>query len=558
MSERGERRHVADLVVRLLASAGVTDWFGVAGTTVMPLLEAISHDGRIRYHGARHEHVAMDMASGYARVSSRLGVCMTHVGPGVTNTVTSLVTSARDRVPVLLISGNEESWTLIRNPYHDWRATAAMSPLTRYSHRVERATDVATALRQAVSAALRSVPGPVHLDIPEDVLATELDDATWGALTADEHWWRSALGAGCSGPLSRPRPSREEVDRVVDLLGQARRPLLIAGEMVHWSGALPAFSELAQRLGAPVTTVLGGACLAGVPNSLGTIGRFGTAQANEALSSADLVIALGAGLLDTDTLKWTKPGRGVPIVQVHPDPDVIDLRMAATVGIVADVRSFAEDLATARGAAAAPTPWLQPEEQVAGSGDLGDLERAVVTGLASDLPADWVVTMDPGYAALSVGVDGAFGPTRRIYPHGFGTMGFAIPAAAGATMSGKASGAIAILGDGAFFMSLPALDTIATEGLPVHIIVFDDGGFGSQRQKQREGYAGNTFGVDYDNPDLARLSSALRVESRLVSDVSDVAAACKAILGGRGPSVTVVPRNRVQTKSWYEGMKTPW
>jgi acetolactate synthase-1/2/3 large subunit len=557
MGDQGGRR-VADLVVHLLASGGVTDWFGVAGTTVMPLLEAISRDGRIRYHGARHEHVAMDMASGYARVSSRLGVCMTHVGPGVTNTVTSLVTSARDRVPVLLISGNEESWTLIRNPYHDWRATAAMSPLTRYSHRVERATDAATALRQAVSAALRSVPGPVHLDFPEDVLATELDDATWDLLAADESWWRSALGAGCSGPLSRPRPSQQEIDRVVELVRQARRPLIVAGEMVHWSGAVPAVSGLAHTIGAPVATVLGGACLAGVPGGLGTIGRFGTGQANEALTSADLVIALGAGLLDTDTLKWTRPGRDVPIVQVHPDPDVVDFRMAASVGIVADVRSFAEDLAAATQDRAAPALWLEPQDATAVSGDLGDLERAVVSGLAPALPADWVVTMDPGYAALSVGVDGAFGPTRRIYPHGFGTMGFAIPAAAGATMSGQAAGAVVILGDGAFFMSLPALDTIATEGLPVHIVVFDDGGFGSQRQKQREGYAGNTFGVDYDNPDLARLSSALRVESRLVSDVSEVAAACKAILGGRGPSVTVVPRNRVQTKSWYEGMKTPW
>ena len=122
------KRRVADLVVDLLTAGGVTDWFGVAGTTVMPLLEAISHDGRVRYHSARHEHVAMDMASGYARASSRLGVCMTHVGPGVTNTVTSLVTAARDRVPVLLISGNEESWTLIRRPYHDWPATAALAP----------------------------------------------------------------------------------------------------------------------------------------------------------------------------------------------------------------------------------------------------------------------------------------------------------------------------------------------------------------------------------------------------------------------------------------------
>ena len=132
-------------------------------------------------------------------------------------------------------------------------------------------------------------------------------------------------------------------------------------------------------------------------------------------------------------------------------------------------------------------------------------------------------------------------------------MGFAVPAAAGAVLSRRVDGAVAIVGDGSFFMSLSSLETIGAQSLPVHCVVVDDGGFGSQRQKQRQGYGGRVMGVDYENPDIAGVAQSLGCEGRRVVDAEAARQAARAIASSARPSVTVVSRERDQQLHWYEG-----
>ena len=401
-------RTVAELIVDLLAIAGVTDFFGVAGSTIMPFLDALSLDTRISYHPARHEQSAADMASGYARVSGRLGVFMTHCGPGATNTLTSITGSGRDRVPVLLISGNEESHTLVRRPYHDWPIAQTFGGLTRFSQTVRTAAEVPIALRQALSHALRENPGPVHLDVPEDVALSFLSQQEFDALVAQATTWFRQLPAGCSGPISRPAPSTGEVERTVRLLAGAHNPVLVVGEMAHWSQAVDDIAELSRELSVPYVSTFG--ARGGVPNSglfLGAVGRFGEAEANKLFGDADLVIALGGDLSDVDTIKWSMPAATAALVHVHPDADAIDFRLPATVGVVADVGSFVKALRDALGsqtvgAVGRTGTATGVDATVAGSAaaSLTGADEILVADTIANVPESWAICMDPGFAAL--------------------------------------------------------------------------------------------------------------------------------------------------------------
>jgi acetolactate synthase I/II/III large subunit len=213
---------VAELLVDYLARAGVEHIFGVAGSTIMPILDGLEVDGRVRYVAARYELSAAEMASGYARAGARLGVVMTHVGPGATSCVTAMVGAARDGVPLLLITGNEETETLARQPYHDWELLRVMGSITRFSYQITRPDQLPHVVRRALGEAARGVTQPVHIDLPEDIgLQTVPGDVAQEWL-AEVGPVLDALSSAPAVPLSRPTPSAAEVEQAARLLAAAQ------------------------------------------------------------------------------------------------------------------------------------------------------------------------------------------------------------------------------------------------------------------------------------------------------------------------------------------------
>lgn len=555
---------VAEVIVDLLARAGVREVFGVAGSTIMPLLDAIDSDPRVRFVGARHEQSAADMASGYARASGKLGVITTHVGPGVTSCLTSMVAASREGVPLLLITGNEESRTLLREPYHDWDLLRAMGTITHASHRIAAPADVPHALRRAVGQATRETTQPVHIDLPEDVALATVS-------ASDVEGWLPdclpVLESASAGrvPLSRPAPSVADVHRAAELVANARTPLLLLGEARQWCQNPDAVVDLCEALALPYATTHG--ARGGVGQSLlcvGTVGRFGSQEANALMADADLVLALGAELSDIDTVGWSVlDATRCLLVAAHPDPRKVDLRMAPTLGVVADVEEFLGALvpAVAERTLRATRAWRSRAADTGrASGSLtghssdgnGSLDELLVTHLLEATPDSWTVTVDPGFGPLSLSGRARLGHSAFLYPFGFGYMGFAVPNAIGAVFSGAVPGAVAVIGDGSFFMSMSSLESVASLQVPVVVAVLDDGGFGSQRQKQREAY-GRNAGVNYDNPDIARIGAALGLESTWVRSAADVEQLCASLPGRKRGALAVVERARYQEAKWYEG-----
>lgn len=570
-SSAGAPLTVADILVDYLVDAGVTEVFGVAGSTIMPILDSIATDGRIKYVGARYEQSAADMASGYARASGRLGVVLTHVGPGATSVFTAMVGAACDGVPLLLITGNEESDTLSRKPYHDWDILGVMSTVTNSSQRLSRAADLPHMVRRALGKATRVVTQPVHLDIPEDIALERISSdevQEWSSHVAPT---LSALRTAVTAPISRPAPSESDIRTTVDLVIAANKPVLIVGESPrHLPGST--VTGICNELGMPYATTHGRrAGGEGDPRYVGTIGRFGSDAATEFVNDADLVISLGAELTDVDTKRWRIPTADSTKIIVHPDGDRVDLRYAPEVGVVADVEQFllAVQLELAERECAVDPDWLDragslssdansPSDEVGVDDDHElPLDALLVKSAIESIPDTWAIAIDPGFGSLTL--TGAARPRscKFLYPYGFGYMGFAVPNAIGAVQSGAVDGALVVIGDGAFFMSLSSLESISSLNSRVVVIVLDDGGFGSQRKKQSEGYGGRIVGVDYENPDIAQIGAALGLEAKWMRSSDDVSAFCQSLSVRTDGALVVVSRSREQQGSWYEGTVRP-
>lgn len=559
-----EDRTVSEVMVDMLARAGVRHLFGVAGSSIMPLLDALESDGRIEYVGARYELSAAEMASGYARATSRLGIVMTHVGPGATSVITAMAGAVRDGVPMLLITGNEESETLSRQPYHDWDLMAVMAPLTAFSYRITRPDELPHVLRRALGEALRGVARPVHIDLPEDIGLLPVDAATAAGWLATIEPVLASMAAARAIPLSRPAPSPEEVGAVVELLAGAQRPMVMVGESIHMARDLTAFYDLCDELGIPYATTFGARGGVGSRKGyVGSTGRFGSKDTTALLGRADVVLTLGAEMTDVDTTRWRVPSPEARIVAVHSDAGKIDRRFAPTIGVMADMEEFLRAVVPAalgRGLAVDPA-WLADAAAVDRSnGPVGapakapdaPLDAQLVARMIEGAPDSWVVACDPGFAPLTLSAPADFGGTRFLYAYGMGAMGFSVPALLGATTADGVDGGIAVIGDGSLFMSLSSLESVASLGRPVVVLVLDDGGFGSQRKKQQEGY-GRNVGVDYVNPDIAAIGAAMGIESMWIESTEDIDRLVASLPGRTTGALAVVKRDRVQKGTWYEG-----
>lgn len=559
-----QNRTVGEVLVDLLARAGVERIFGVAGSTIMPILDALEDDDRVTYVGARYELSAAEMASGYARASARLGIVMTHVGPGATSVITAMAGAARDGVPLLLITGNEESQTLAREPYHDWDLMGVMRSLTSYSYRISRTDELPHVLRRALTEALRGVTRPVHIDLPEDLALAQVSAEEAAEWLAEIGPVCDAIAAAPAAPVSRPAPSPGEAAAAVELLASAQSPMVLLGEAVQWARDREQLFDRLSELGVPFATTFGGR--GGVGDRagyVGTIGRFGSKDTTALLGEADVVLALGAELTDIDTTRWRVPSPDAKLIAVHVDAGKIDRRLPSTLGVLADIEEFVAAVIPAaldRGLSV-DSGWLDRASGVDRSngpvgapakGDEPPLDALLVARAIESAPDRWVVACDPGFAPLTLSAPAEFGGTRFLYAYGMGAMGFAIPNTIGATFSEQVDGGIAVIGDGSLFMSLSSLESVASLDVPVIVIVLDDGGFGSQRKKQQEGY-GRNVGVDYENPDIAAIAAAMGVEASWIESPEDIEQLCATFPERTSGALAVVRRERQQEATWYEG-----
>jgi len=512
----------ADLLVRALEHAGVRVVFGLPGVHNLPAWEALNGSD-VRLVGVRHEQTAAYAADGWARASGEVGVALVTTGPGAANTLGAVGEAWASGTPLLVIATDVplalKRPGMVGGALHEGADQRAMfAPVTKATVRVEDPADLGHATAQALAVARAAPQRPVYLEVPADVLAT--------TVSGDE-------------PVAADGPAfAESSDAAAALphLLAAERPLVWAGGGALRAGAGPAVGALARRLGAPVlTTYAARGLLAGDPSLVGLPPHV--PEAGELWDRADLVVAVGSDLDGMNTMNWRLP-QPPRLVAVNVDADDATKNYRADAVVVADAVLGCEELLEAleEGGERAPAGYASPVCELPGmAADAwpGDLhgrraaarrrlrgehpqELAFLEAFARAVPPDAVVVADmciPGY--WLAGFHDVPAPRRFQYPMGWGTLGYALPAAIGAALASPAAGAVAVCGDGGFLFACGELATVAQERPPLSLVIVDDGGYGMLRfDQQRTGSA--PFGVDLLTPDHVALAQAFGLRAEAV------------------------------------------
>jgi thiamine pyrophosphate-dependent acetolactate synthase large subunit-like protein len=515
-----------EAVVRALRAHDVELVFGIPGTHTLPIHRHLTANG-IRHVTPRHEQGGGYAADGYARVSGRPGVVVATSGPGVINTATPAATAYADSVPLLVVSPAMPTDVEGRDAgfLHEGKdQRGAMEALVSWSRRAGSPAEAAAAIADAFEHFATGRPRPVHVEVPVDV-----------------------LGERAVVRLRRPRGASDSpldeaaLERAVALLARAERPALILGGGSR--AAADDATALAERLGAPVVTTVNGKGVVSErhPLSLGAQIRLPATQ--RWLAERDVVLAVGTELGESDL--WGPPLRlGGRLIRVDVDLGQLDKNAAADVAIGGDARAVLERLLEALAPRTAPPEDLSAARAAIGAEALADgapfvpLTDALDQALGRDGVLSGDSTMASYYGAVHfLPMDAA---RRFIYPTGYATLGYALPAAIGAKLAAPERPVIALVGDGGLLFTVAELATAAELGIPLPVLVPNNGGYGEIRAQMQEEQI-DPIGVDLRVPDLPALGRAFGGAGLRVDDPAALAPALREALERPGPTVIEVP-----------------
>ena len=494
-----------------LEQMGISVAFGLPGVHNLPLWRELN-GSPIRLVGVRHEQTAAYAADGYARASGRLGVALTTTGPGAANTLAAVGEAWASRQPILVIATDIPSSArrpgVWRGVLHEATDQAAMfMPVVKEAIRVRSAGEIGPAVTRAARSALAAPARPVYVEIPTDLLSTDVGSDP------------SRVVEG-SGPVL----DRAQIDRALQLLERARRPLVWAGGGALQSGAGEAVAALAERLVAPVILTFsakgllppGHPCLLEASPHVPEVGDL--------WDEADVVVAIGSDLDGMMTQGWKQP-QPPHLVAINVDPGDASKNYRPDVVVEADAKQAAGALAERLGERGG-LDSLQRR--------LRDLNRGVRERVAAEdpeasafleaiegaLPDDAVLVCDmciPGY--WLGGFHRTPAPRKLTYPLGWGTLGCAFPQGLGAALA-DAGPAVSISGDGGFLYACGELAAAKQEGIPLTAVIVDDGGYGMIRYDQ-DLHGDPREGVDLTSPDFVALAAAFGIRADSVDGLGE-------------------------------------
>ena len=524
----------SEILWATLAGEGVTEVFGYPGGAILPAYDAL-RKFPIRHVLVRHEQGAAHMADGYARASGKVGVAIATSGPGATNLVTGIATAMLDSVPIVCITGNVPSKVLGTDAFQEVDITGITLPVTKHNFLVNKAEDLAAAIRHAFQIARSGRPGPVLVDITKDA---QQASALFDFAAAKPKPYR---------PHPMLRVEESGLVHAAELIKNAQRPMILAGHGVIESSATEQIRALAERAQIPVgMTLLGlGGFPASHPLNIGMMGMHGEAWVNHAIQEADLLIACGMRFDDrvigspaTYALKAKK-------IHIEVDPAEINKNIKVDVALVGDLREVLEQLLP-RVSARDGSKWIRAIEDSKGAVAVRDIKNLPDSGhlYAAHVMHDlWRLTGGDAIVVTDVGQHQMWEaqyfhhekPRSLITSGGLGTMGFALPAAIGAKTACPDKEVWVIAGDGGFQMTSAELSTIVQENLKVNIAVINNGYLGMVRQWQEFFYERNYEATPLVSPDFVKLADAHGIAGRAVRTRSEVDADVTEARNHNGP-----------------------
>ncbi len=528
----------AEIVWATLEGEGVREVFGYPGGAILPVYDALGKFP-IRHILVRHEQGGAHMADGYARASGKVGVMLATSGPGATNLVTGLATAMLDSIPIVCITGQVSSKFLGTDAFQEVDITGITLPITKHNYLVTRAEEIAPALREAFLIARSGRPGPVLVDITKDAQQA----------VADFDFEAAVPEAQRTHPMLRVES--DAITDAVELILNAKRPMILAGHGVLESRATDQVRTLSERLQIPVTTTLLG--LGGFPAShelnLGMMGMHGESWVNESIQHADLLIACGMRFDDRVTGSLATYAPKAKKIHIEIDPAEINKNVAVDVALIGDLREVLEQLLPRippKHFKKEGSEWLRSIRSLKGDASVRDIQNLPDNGhlYAAHVINDiWRATGGKAVIVTDVGQHQMWEaqyykhdePRSLITSGGLGTMGFALPAAIGAKVACPEKEIWVIAGDGGFQMTSPELATIAQEKLAINIAVINNGYLGMVRQWQELIYDRNYSCSPILSPDFVKLADAFGIAGATVTNRSQVLPTVASARNSGGP-----------------------
>ena len=530
-------RRVAHLLVDCLVAEGVRWVFGIPGEETLDINEALD-ESPIEFVPVRHEQAGAFIADTVGRLTGRAGVCLGTLGPGATNLVTGVADAYLDRAPLVALTGQGDLERMHKESHQYIDVVSLMRPITKWNARVSDAAIVPEAVRKAFAVAQAEKPGSTHLELPEDVMGTEL----------------TALGGSGWRPLAvhppvRPEPAERDLARAAELIGQGDAVVALAGNGAVRGEAAAALRAFCAATGVPVAETFMGKGLvpADDPLALGATGLQSGDYEMAGFGSADVVVTIGYDLVEQSPEHWN-PRRDKTIVCIDSLPAEIDAFYDPAVELVGDIAHVLRAL----------TERCRDGVRAGGSRRLRDATGALLEQSLKDdsfplrpprilaeirarLGRHDVLVSDVGLHKLWIGrLYPTYEPNTALIANGLAGMGFAVPAAIAVKLVRPSAAVVAVSGDGGFLMNSQELETATRLGTSFVNVVWENGQFGSIEWKQRRRF-GRSFGVDFGNPDFVALADSFGLPAWRVRSASELSDRLAQALGQRRPSLIVVP-----------------
>ena len=506
---------VAAFIVRFMERLGIRTIYGMPGSHILPVYDRL-YDSPIRTVLVKHEQGAAFMACGEARATRSIAACITTAGPGATNLVTGIANAYADKLPVLIITGETSTFIFGKGGLQESSGEGGsidqsdlFRGITRYHKIVERTDYLQQVLRQAARILLSPNAGPVLLSLPYNIQKEPVEESLLDEIrfVRDED-------------LHRPLCNRfGATEAMAQMLRTARHPVIVAGHGCFLAGAQDVLQRLGARHAIRVTTTLKGKGLIAEsdPRAIGCLGVTSDGSAyRHIVDHADLLIVLGAGFNERTSYLWDpKLMAGKRVIQVDHDAAQLEKVFRADLAIHGDIRAVLEDLIEELGdLPPAPPPALEPQEVKPHFTAVAHLFERLVERMPESLVFDDNIILAQTYLKAS--------PRHRYFPNsGVSALGHAIPAAIGARCAVDTP-AFAILGDGGFQMCCMELMTAVNYGIPLNVVMINNGTLGLIRKNQFQLYQERYLDCDFVNPDFALLARSFGIAHWRVESAADV------------------------------------
>jgi acetolactate synthase I/II/III large subunit len=525
------RRRASDVFVECLEAEGVRYVFGIPGEETLDLNQSLANSS-IAFVPVRHEQGGAYMADMYGRLTGRAGVCLGTLGPGAMNLVTAIGDAYLDRAPLVALTGQADLERMHKESHQFIDLVTLFAPITKWNARVQRPEIIPEVVRKAFKVAESEKPGATHLELPEDVMAAELD----------------------ASPLPRrrpvkPEPAARELLRAADLIRNAINPVLLAGNGVVRARAAPALREFCRATGIAVAETFMGKGLIDFadPKALGTVGLQSRDYALAGFEDADVVIAVGYDLVEHAPSHWN-PRRDKKIVVVDSQAAEIDEYFTPEVELVGDIyhvlARLAEecrDVPHSGGSQRLRDVVLGRFEAARDDDGFPMQPPRALWEIRQALGREDILISDVGLHKLWIGrMFPAHEPNTVLIANGLAGMGFAVPCAIAAKLVHPDRKVITVNGDGGFLMNCQELETAVRLKTPVVNVVWENRAYGSIVWKQDKKF-GEHFGTDFANPDFVRLAESFGMPAFRCEAVEDFGAHLRRALGLDEPSLIVLP-----------------